>query len=163
MPAFVGRSAVVTHIGDGYRAAGFLPIAMPSSVRHSIDLVEPESPTFATGCMPAPSCDWLQTVPGFSIEIVWLGRRFGVDALWRGRARPDERMDGPLLASWALGALAADYILALAFVDEAVPSVGLMVSLRMRTRRRWILSHRPCSTLAPPTRARRWQTCTTRT
>ena len=27
-PAFVGRSAVVTHIGDGCRAAGFLPIAM---------------------------------------------------------------------------------------------------------------------------------------
>ena len=37
-PALVGRSAVVTHIGDGCRAAGFLPIAMPPSLRHSVDL-----------------------------------------------------------------------------------------------------------------------------
>ena len=29
---------MVTHIGDGCRAAGFLPIAMPPSLRHSVDL-----------------------------------------------------------------------------------------------------------------------------
>ena len=28
---------MVTHIGDGCRAAGFLPIAMPPSLRHSVD------------------------------------------------------------------------------------------------------------------------------
>ena len=33
-PALFGRSAVATHIGDPSRAAGFLPIAMPPSLRH---------------------------------------------------------------------------------------------------------------------------------
>ena len=40
-PALVGRSAVVTHIGDGCRAAGFLPIAMLPSLRHYVDSGRP--------------------------------------------------------------------------------------------------------------------------
>ena len=50
MPPLVGRITVVTHSGGGCRAIGLLPIAMPFNVPSSIDLVESESPTFATGC-----------------------------------------------------------------------------------------------------------------
>ena len=48
-PALVGRSAVATHIGDGCRAAGFFPIAIPSSLRHPSTHGDPDLPTFATG------------------------------------------------------------------------------------------------------------------
>ena len=46
----IGRSAAVTHIGALCRAAGFLPVAMPSSLRHQRTHVDPAPPTFATGC-----------------------------------------------------------------------------------------------------------------
>ena len=48
---------MVTHIGDGCRAAGFLPIAMPPSLRHSVDS---DLSTFATGCygVATPGSDW---------------------------------------------------------------------------------------------------------
>ena len=40
MSALLGRSVVVTHIGDRCRAAGFLPIAMPSSLGHTSGQVD---------------------------------------------------------------------------------------------------------------------------
>ena len=44
---------MVTHIGDGCRAAGFLPIANAAkSSAHSVDSGDSDLSTFATGCYP---------------------------------------------------------------------------------------------------------------
>ena len=55
------------------------------------------------------------------------------------------------------GRMKSDYMYSVGVVYNTWPAS------RMRTRRRWSRSRRPCSMLAPPTRARRWRTCTTRT
>ena len=60
---------MVTHIGDGCRAAGFLPIAMPPSLRHSVDLRStPIISTFAQLKPLAVSAQPLAAVVSISIS-----------------------------------------------------------------------------------------------